>query len=1449
MLCAHRHREIDYRFSRNQLSTFDTPAMSSAISLVSKFLTGSQKVDLVKTLASGLEKSENATILSELIAELDSSTIDEIYPLLLEFAKRAATGGDPKKQTTAILFISLSLRLCTDILSFLHGELKRGIISHFSFVTGYANYVNDVCDSESLESSPETILNLFEFLTLLFTQVSVPSSEVSTSTDELLCLYLGHNDDKISSLCSKLIRWRVSQIIAQAKKSESRARYMWSIVFKLIETGTSKRHRVNAFIIWLRIVNCDSADFKHDQFFQNNIINLDSYWEVLQNGLVSNSHEVRKFCLSILQLSLKAIATSFTSSILSWDTADEKNLLADWSRYTTVFEILGIDTSLHQTQAAVNDILSLISKDSLIHPSWGFCLLSTGFQASMDSVRKYSMQILLSIKDENLLLVRYALPYLENTFLPYMMLSRHFAVRPVKQHSNDLQCTYGEKFSNFLCQVVANLNSDDEIQEVCFSILTVLNNSRESFDAVRIYATLGLVRGLGSRRALKFGVHDQLLLRLFDNFSEGELYKTAVQTLNLKLILQFGLDSFNQFAELISSFNSFNGYEIFAENIEEIARYVHQCGVSSHDLIEHFNSTTVDAHKVVVAWIATSEVFGMAAKLEDLLKDENDQFLVLLLQTGLNVANLAPPLKERTEKIFERAAENDLDTGLFATLAECKIPYSQLVTSKCSLSKLYSSIKQDIQSDDYGVLSASVQKLRFMNNYIGSFGLCHISLSVEEFVELKRLLFCNSSACAKTVTDFYKLKEAAVGEYHRTLAAYVANSESVTAPQSSAPQQILDLLTFGSTHFTTLYSICSVLEQFFNCASLSQKSLEYAIVSVSESIDELNSERFKLSDKELHAYLIDIMLHPCVLECTIASETINDAVSSFCNTMLVNSYGRRGIFTRMMLRLSAFQVSHSEVFEQIPFIAQFLVRACCHRQLQHSAFKLEGVIGKLYDAQLNPTTTNIYEKVYGVDEVAGKVWTLAILNSVTTESCARAIIDCAFQKDNQFSMFDIVKATDGVEEHYRTQLVKAIVSVADKVDLTYSTEHYYPNYIYLVENDPSPLVRVYAEWLVAMLLLRKPDLAEKFFDKLVPSLEAHELKPTLVTIYERILYLMVQSMAEPLKTQYLTRLITIILPAASTNKAITRHFSMSLAVSVYQEIEQNHLKLEPGLLAVVTNMYKSALASEAFGQYRSGDALLWDIVKDLNLVQISGGLLIRLFDRDVEFISREDFNKYLTKDQQTMLAHPVGHNNSELWVSELKNGKLAVSALQEFSEISQSPLQTKSGAWSTVMDVDEGGPEVVRSDLIVVASLVDKPPNLGGICRLCDVLGAGTLTLHDMKVKEHQQFKNVAVTADHWMPMVEVKPESIVEYLRQQKARGYTLIGLEQTDKSVVLDSNLQFPKKSLILLGREKEGIPGELLAELDLCVEINQVGVIRSMNIQTATAVIVHAYSCQHC
>lgn len=1421
--------------------------MSSSISLVAKFFTSAQKHDVAVSLANLLvENSENSSLLADLIDQLDPDTVKAIYPQLLQYVNHAASNGETDNFDVSIAFLLLLAALSEEFFSLSLRELKCAMDSHLNFVSSFQNdvetYMADV--NTKLEVSKSQILSRFEFLSALLSRRGLQKFYASSEFDKVLCLFLGHSDDEISSSCSKLIRWRIDHLVEQCATDSQLCKYLWSLVFGLIQSATSKKHVSNAYIMWLRILNSPLNNFKNIELFQLNYLNQQFYWKALQNGLVASSHEIRKFSLSILQLSLKSISTSFCTDIITWDTKNEKILLREWSRFTTLYEILGIDTSLHQTQAAVTDILDLITSKSLIHPSWGFCLLSTGFQASIDSVRKFSAHILLSIPEENLHLLQYGLRFLEDTYLPYMIQSRHFAVRPIENGSRELKCEYGEKFTHFLSHILLNLKTNEEYQKVSLSILKVLEKNKEAYDGVRVYTALGLWRGLEGKKVLKFGLHDELVIKLFDDFSEGGLFTKVIQTLNLKLLLKFDLKNLSDFASIITKFVKFNGYDIFNEHLALISEYVLESGFTIEKIANSIQSGQIpENEQTALLSIVYNSPIRDSNFVSNIISTKSDLFVSEFISSSVVICD--PAFATRAAQICTNAIAGLSEADVYNNLCSTKLDFVQLFNASNSLTSLYSSTIEDVESSDYGVLVRSVAKLKFFNRCAISFGLPN-SIDLCGLIEVHGKIFSNSSGCSKTVSDFYKLKEEAFGEYHKLVSIF---AEANRGPLLDiAP--MFPVLHFGSTHHTTLHSICRIIHAGLDSGTMDLETLQLFMIQLSESVAELDAERFKLADNDVHVFLIQIYCHPVILKSTIESEVLNEVVSAFCEIMLFNSSTRRGLFPRLAKEIMKFQDSNPTEFEQMPFLPLFFVRSILHRQVQHSAFKLEEIIGRIYDSNLSLNhTSSIYREMYGEDEISSKVRVFAMLNSIKSSECAKGVLDVVFDEKDPFLFFNIVRSTDGIEEYTRSQLAKIVISVFDIVEIDYSFENYFPHFIYFIENDPSPLVRVYFEWAIAAHLVQRPDRAPEVFDKLESSLSVHELRPTLVTIYERILFLMARSMNEKNETKYLTQLATIVLPAASTNKAVTRHFSMSLAISMYEEIHKKSIKLDENVLSILSNMYKSAVAQGAFGQYRSGDALLWDIVGDLNLVNISGGLLLRLNDRDVEYITSEEFNKYLSKERQALLNHPVGENDLALWVKQIKASETR--ALLESNNITMSPLQTKSGAWSAVMDVDQTdrGSDIVRSDLIVVASLVDKAPNLGGICRLCDVLGAGLMTLHDLKIKNHPQFKSVAVTADYWMPMIEVAPVNIVMYLREKKAEGYTLIGLEQTDKSVVLDKDLKFPKKSLILLGREKEGIPGELLAELDLCVEIKQVGVVRSMNIQTATAVIVHAYSSQNC
>ncbi|KAJ8142513.1 hypothetical protein OY671_004338 [Metschnikowia pulcherrima] len=1422
--------------------------MLSSESLVSKYFSEDQKLQLAKSIAENLTQSpQDSSVLAELISHLDSDTLADIYPRSLSFILQAVSSGKSELHGHAITLLKSSSVLLTQTWDAVLAKLRVEMSNSYNFHPEVHKYINkkdfETPANDITENSE--ISAIFEFLSRVYTTIGFAQPQDFNSGDKLICIFLGHRDDHIATSASQLIRWRIDSIVEECLASDASAKYYWDLVFDLLKLTNSKSHITSAFVLWLRLLSSEKSDLKASSYFQNNVVNRDFYWQTLQSNLVGHSHETRKLCLSILQLSVKQIRVSFETPIMSWSTENKNNLLREWSRYTTLFEVLGIDTSLHQTQAAVHDIVGIISEESLIHPSWGFCLLSTGFKASMDSVRKYSTEILFSIKPENLHLLKHGLSFLEHHYLPYLMLSRHFVVRPKSSTTNEICCDYAEKFSSFICAVMKSLSLPEELSNVSYTILSVLAKERDGFDAVRIYTCQGLVEGLQGKRVLQFGKHDELLVKLFDNLAEGDLFRKAIQTLNLHLLLNFEAGTLAQIGGLLSKFVSFNGYTLFTENIPLVSSYVSASGFGFSDLVRHVSSDLSVEESIVTLRLA-----HMSADYDESIWSEtvlgcSDYVIAQLIESGNFV--IPAQMQSRCSQIWTAAVAGDVDEDVYNALGS--YPVDSLVSAPAKPWSIWEQIQTGLTSKEYGTLCYALASLRFFNRANELFGLDDQKVSLSSLARVHKNLLVNSGACAKQVSNFYKFKESVSAEFHTLLAIYVDQ----VGLRKDEFTQVLSMLTFETSHYTTLLAIAKIFKISFERGYADDDEHKVAaLIGLGEAVAEMDADRFKLSEKPLHVSLIEVFLHETVLKSAVSNEILNDCVLAFAEVIVFNAYGRRGLMTALTKALLDFQSKYQEEFEKLAFVPTLLVKAMVHRELQSSAYRIEKIVGDLYDQKIAISgTSQIYSEVYGADEVAYKVWLLVILNSVKSAGFAKAILDVVFDETDPYHFFNVLKPSDGAEEHTRIQMAKIMISVLDKVDIESSVKHYFHHLIRFVENDPSPMVRVYFEWALAHQLMQKPELSESIFDRLTASLATHEMQPILVTLYERVLFLMVQAMDSATEEKYLTKLITIIVPAASTNKAVTRHFSMSLAISIHDEIRKKNLHIDENLSSVIDNMYRSALATDAFGQFRSGDACLWNIVEDLDLVNISGGLLLRLYDRDVDFVEKSDFEKYLSKAQTDSLNHPIGNNRSDLWVRKIKEIAKTKSGLQESGDGIAASLQTKSGAWSTVMDVDAKTQlsDVKRSDLIVVASLVDKPPNLGGICRLCDVLGAGLLTLHDLAIKEHPQFKSVAVTADHWMPMAEVKPDGIVRFLREKKAQGYTLIGLEQTDKSVVLDSELKFPAKSLILLGREKEGIPGELLAELDLCVEIKQVGVVRSMNIQTATAVIVHAYSSQNC
>ncbi|CAM9014823.1 unnamed protein product [Wickerhamomyces anomalus] len=570
----------------------------------------------------------------------------------------------------------------------------------------------------------------------------------------------------------------------------------------------------------------------------------------------------------------------------------------------------------------------------------------------------------------------------------------------------------------------------------------------------------------------------------------------------------------------------------------------------------------------------------------------------------------------------------------------------------------------------------------------------------------------------------------------------------------------------------------------------------------------------------MHLKFIETLFDEKLLKDSINNEYNAKIIQRIGLEIIHQSFTRRSFLPTLTSKIMSYQKGYSAEFNQTFWLIEVLVKSFSLVQDESNLFRLKPVFAKIYDDELK-FHGDLYEEVFGPEEVSAKINVIIILVTSSVEFTNEFFQNLI--QDDKYSLLTPNKKANGTEERQRISSFALLLLVSRQIDPERLSNIVAKYLLPSLVEESSPLVRSYIEWIVSIDMINSDVNREALFGYF-----KDQSKPALVTSVERIAFMTAQKLPSPENVSYFDRFTQFLIPNCTSNKPLIRHFSNSLILSVFPELISK--KIELPVHSVLEALYIEAKKSEVTGQYRSGDALIWDVEDDFTLTSIFGGVLSKISPREVDAISQAEFEKYYQNEAGKV---EVGSDYRSNWKTSTED------QLSTSSNVN-SPLQTKSGAWESVIDLDENTRSIKRSELIVVSSLVDKPPNLGGICRLCDVLGAGLMTVDDLRVKKHPQFKNVAVTADYWMPITEVQIKDIPKFMKSKKREGYTLIGLEQTDQSIVLGKDTEFPSKSLILLGREAEGIPGELLAELDYCIEIRQMGVIRSMNIQTATAVI---------
>jgi tRNA (guanosine-2'-O-)-methyltransferase len=143
-----------------------------------------------------------------------------------------------------------------------------------------------------------------------------------------------------------------------------------------------------------------------------------------------------------------------------------------------------------------------------------------------------------------------------------------------------------------------------------------------------------------------------------------------------------------------------------------------------------------------------------------------------------------------------------------------------------------------------------------------------------------------------------------------------------------------------------------------------------------------------------------------------------------------------------------------------------------------------------------------------------------------------------------------------------------------------------------------------------------------------------------------------------------------------------------------------------------------------------------------------------------------------------------------------------------------------------------------QPDLTVCMEEVHKPHNIAAVIRTADAVG-----VHEVHaVWPSSRMRTVVSSAAGSNSWVQVKiHHTIQDAVSKMKARGMQVLATHLSDKAVDFRT-IDYTRPTCILLGQEKTGITPEALALADQDIVIPMAGMVQSLNVSVASALILY-------
>ncbi|KAK5610989.1 hypothetical protein CRENBAI_023524 [Crenichthys baileyi] len=334
-------------------------------------------------------------------------------------------------------------------------------------------------------------------------------------------------------------------------------------------------------------------------------------------------------------------------------------------------------------------------------------------------------------------------------------------------------------------------------------------------------------------------------------------------------------------------------------------------------------------------------------------------------------------------------------------------------------------------------------------------------------------------------------------------------------------------------------------------------------------------------------------------------------------------------------------------------------------------------------------------------------------------------------------------------------------------------------------------VKYLIEWMMILILVKYPHHVDRFWTCF--NLDHEKTKTSICTFLSVLVHFSVIIPHVENKVGQLRKALDIILQSCFNHNFSVRLYALLALKRVWSlteglTVEKEEAEAFRGLSSVVTACLNQAEALQSTGNANK------------NWLRIQGHFFFSAFhpirDYSVETI-------FYTFPSLSELADdewiPPWKFEKQSFFSEslsvpLRNSAPVLGQLQPGDWVQQDRSeQDKEERWAEVqkkitpwrLGVHEQEPELKlvpaqraarlgkqHGTLLVVASLIDKPTNLGGLCRTCEIFGASGLVLDSLHHLSDKHFQSLSVSSELWLPLLEVKPVELTDFL-QLKSGGY----------------------------------------------------------------------------